>query len=41
MSGDQLPSWRETPARQAIVEFAAAVTDPDSAEFVPGPERTG
>jgi hypothetical protein len=39
MSGDQLPSWRETPARQAIVEFVAAVTNPGSAEFVPGPER--
>ena len=30
MSGDRLPSWRETPARQAIVEFVAAVTDPGS-----------
>ena len=39
MSGDRLPSWRETPAKQAIVEFLAAVTDPDSADFVPGPER--
>ena len=39
MSGDRLPSWRETPAKQAIVEFLAAVTDPDSADFVAGPER--
>jgi len=39
MSGDRLSSWRETPARQAIVEFVAAVTGPGSAEFVPEPER--
>jgi haloacid dehalogenase-like hydrolase len=39
MTGDPLPSWRQTPAKQAIVEFVAAVTDPDSAEFVPEPER--
>ena len=39
MAGDPLPSWRQTPAKQAIVEFVAAVTDPDSAEFVPEPER--
>jgi phosphoglycolate phosphatase-like HAD superfamily hydrolase len=39
MSGDRLPSWRQTPARQAIVEFVAAVTDPGSAGFIPEPER--
>jgi hypothetical protein len=39
MSGDPLPSWRETPARRSIVEFVAAVTDADSADFVPEPER--
>jgi hypothetical protein len=39
MATDQLPSWRETPARQAIVEFVEAVTDADSADFVPEPER--
>lgn len=39
MSGDRLPSWRETPAKQAIADFVAAVTDPGSAEFVPEPER--
>jgi phosphoglycolate phosphatase-like HAD superfamily hydrolase len=39
MDGDQLPSWRETPAKQSVVEFVAAVTDPGSADFVAGPER--
>jgi hypothetical protein len=39
MNGDPLPSWRETPAKQAITEFVAAVTDPDSADFVAAPER--
>jgi hypothetical protein len=34
MSGDQLPSWRETPAKRSIVEFVAAVTNRDSADFV-------
>ena len=36
---DPLPSWRETPAKQSIVEFVAAVTRPGSPDFVPGPER--
>jgi len=36
---NELPSWRETPARQSILEFVAAVTDADSADFVPEPER--
>ena len=39
MSADPLPSWRETAAKQSIVEFAAAVTHPDSPDFVPEPER--
>jgi phosphoglycolate phosphatase-like HAD superfamily hydrolase len=39
MTGDLLPNWLQTPAKQAIVDFIAAVTDPDSAEFVPEPER--
>ena len=34
MSTGELPSWRETAARQSIVEFVAAVTDPDSPDFV-------
>jgi hypothetical protein len=33
VNGDQLPSWREIPAKQSIVEFVAAVTDPDSPDF--------
>lgn len=39
MSGDQLPSWRETSAKQPITEFVAAVTSPESADFVPEHER--
>ena len=39
MDDDQLPSWRQTPAKRAIADFVAAVTDPDSADFVAGPER--
>jgi len=39
MSSDQLPSWRETPAKRSITEYVAAVTDPGSADFVAEPER--
>lgn len=39
MSKADLPSWRETPAKRSIVEFVTAVTDADSADFVPEPER--
>src|SRR5271165_4280207 len=39
MSADELPSWRETTARQSIVDFVAAVTDPDSPDFVPERDR--
>ena len=39
MTADPLPSWRENPAKRSIWEFVAAVTDPDSPDFVPGPER--
>jgi hypothetical protein len=39
LNGNQLPSWRHRPAKQSIEEFISAVTDPDSADFVPGPER--
>ena len=35
VSADQLPSWRGTPAKHAIVEFVDAVTDPDAPDFVP------
>ena len=36
---DPLPTWRETTTKRAIVEFVAAVTDPDSADFVPEQDR--
>lgn len=39
MTGDQLPNWRETAAKQSIVDFVDAVTDPESADFVPAPAR--
>ena len=39
MTADPLPSWRETHAQQSIVEFAAAVTHPDSPDFVPERDR--
>lgn len=34
-----LPSWEDGPTKSAIVAFVQKVTDPDSADFVPGPER--
>jgi hypothetical protein len=36
---DSLPSWRKTPTKQSIVEFVAAVSDPDSDELVPEEDR--
>jgi phosphoglycolate phosphatase-like HAD superfamily hydrolase len=36
---DPLPSWREGPAREAVLEFVARVTAPGSSEFVPAAER--
>ncbi len=36
---DTLPSWRDTPTRQAIVEFVESVTQEDSADYLPPPER--
>jgi hypothetical protein len=39
MGDDELPSWRNTPAKQAVTEFVAAVTDPGSADFVPEADR--
>ena len=41
MSGiaEALPSWRDTPTRQSIVDFVAAVTDAQSGEFVPEADR--
>lgn len=39
MSAGPLPGWRETPAKQPIVEFVAAVTGPGSPDFVPERDR--
>ena len=36
---DPLPSWNEGPAKRAIVQFAEAVADKTSAEFVAPAER--
>lgn len=39
LAADTLPSWRDTAARQDIIDFVAAVTDRASPEFVPTEER--
>jgi hypothetical protein len=39
VGGDQLPSWRETPAKRSIVDFVAAVTGHDSPDFIAEPDR--
>jgi phosphoglycolate phosphatase-like HAD superfamily hydrolase len=36
---DLLPSWNEGGAKQAILDFVAAVTREDSADFAPAPQR--
>ena len=36
---DPLPSWNGGPAKQAIIEFVRATTDPASPKFVPPAER--
>jgi len=36
---EPLSFWNQTPARQAILDFVAAVTTPDSPDFVPPAER--
>jgi len=36
---DPLPSWNESPAKQSILLFVAAVTDPSSPDYVPPTER--
>jgi phosphoglycolate phosphatase-like HAD superfamily hydrolase len=38
-SGDPLPSWTEGAAKQAITQFVASVTDPNSAAHVAPAER--
>jgi len=36
---DQLPSWNDGPSKQAIVDFVARVSTPDSPDFVEPAER--
>jgi phosphoglycolate phosphatase-like HAD superfamily hydrolase len=36
---DPLPSWNDTAAKKAIIEFVAKVTKEGSPDFVPEPER--
>jgi phosphoglycolate phosphatase-like HAD superfamily hydrolase len=38
-AADPLPSWNNGPAKQAILDFAAAVITPGSSDFVPPAER--
>ena len=38
-TADPLPSWNDGVAKQQIIAFVSAVTDPDNPEFVPAPER--
>ena len=38
-SADPLPSWNDGTAKQSIVTFVEKVTQPDSPDFVPVPER--
>jgi hypothetical protein len=37
--GVWLPAWNEGPAKQAIVKFVQATTDPSGAQFVPPAQR--
>ena len=36
---EMLPSWHDTPTKQAILDFVAAVTDESSSRYVPATER--
>src|ERR1700731_4566376 len=36
---NQLPSWNEGPAKQAILEFVRSASDPASLSYVPRAER--
>jgi hypothetical protein len=38
-AGSQLASWNDGPAKQAIIDFVRATTDPSSPKFVPPEER--
>ena len=37
--GRRLPSWNDGPAKQGILDFIRATTDPASKDFVPPDER--
>ncbi|MBK1632586.1 haloacid dehalogenase [Thiohalocapsa halophila] len=39
VAADPLASWNDGEAKQAIIEFVATVTEPDSPDFVPKAER--
>jgi len=39
LADDPLPSWNDTSSKKAIVAFVEKVTQPDSPDFVPVPER--
>jgi hypothetical protein len=36
---DPMPSWRDGPARKAILDFVRAATDPAGQDFVPAADR--
>ena len=38
-AADPLPSWNDSAARTSIVDFVERITEPDSPDFVPEPER--
>jgi phosphoglycolate phosphatase-like HAD superfamily hydrolase len=38
-ASDSLPSWKDGPAKQSIVDFVLRVTSPAGPDFVPEPER--
>jgi hypothetical protein len=38
-SGDPLPSWRNTPQKEAVIEFVKAVSVEEGPEFVPVASR--
>jgi phosphoserine phosphatase len=38
-AADPLPSWNDGAAKQAIIAFVSAVTDPEHADYVPPAER--
>lgn len=38
-AADPLPSWNDTPAKQALLHFVERTTTPGSPDFVPVPER--